>query len=170
MRIGIKGVTILAVAAIMLTACATGPKAGYFVNKSPEFNVSYPDSWISAPFANENEVLRVKDARGLPVLTSNVRAMPKGYVLAKDAPEALIDALKMLGGDQLKIVSKKDIKLVDGTTAYESIVKWNHPMLPGLVSISLATIKGDKVVSVTLTTKGMPSEEQKKIPHTLSFR
>ena len=170
MRIGIKGVTILAVAAIMLTACATGPKAGYFVNKTPEFNVSYPDSWISAPFANENEVLRVKDARGLPVLTSNVRTLPKGYVLSKDAPEALIDALKLLGGDQIKLVSKKDIKLTDGTAAYESIVKWNHPMLPGLASVSLAAIKGDKVVSVTLTTKGMASEEQKKIPYSLSFK
>jgi hypothetical protein len=171
MKIGYKGITFLAIAAlIMLSACATGPKPGYFANKSPEFNVSYPEDWISADLTNETEVLRVKDARGLPVLTSTVRTIPKGYVLAKDAPEGLVDALKLLGGDQLKIVSKKDATLVDGTQAYESIVQWNHPMLPGLVSMSLSTIKGDKVISVTLTTKGMPSEEQKKIPYTLRFK
>jgi hypothetical protein len=170
MRRGIKGFTILAVAAIMLSACATGPKPGYFVNKSPEFNVSYPEKWISADLTSDNEVLRVKDARGLPVLTSTVRTITKDYVMAKDAPEGLIDALKMLGGDQIKVVSKKDTKLIDGTAAYESIVKWNHPMLPGLVSMSLVAIKGDKVIGVTLTTKGMVSEELKKIPYSLSIK
>jgi hypothetical protein len=171
MKIGIKGITFFAIAAlILLSACATGSKCGYFVNKSPEYNVTYPEDWISADLTNETEVLRVKDAKGLPVLTSNVRTLPEGYALAKDAPEALIDALKLLGGDQLKIVSKKDVTLVDGTPAYESIVQWNHPMLPGLISMSLATIKGDKVISVTLTTKGMPTEEQKKIPYTLRLK
>ncbi len=166
-----KGFTFFTIAAlILLSACATGPKPGYFVNKSPEFNVSYPEKWISADLTNENEVLRVKDARGLPVLTSTVRILPKGYVLAKDAPEGLVDALKLLGGDQIKVVSKKDTKLADGTAAYESIVKWNHPMLPGLVSMSLAAIKGDKVIGVTLTTKGMADDKLKKIPYSLRIK
>ena len=171
MRRGGKGFTFFAIAALILfSACATGPKPGYFVNKSPEFNVSYPEDWISADLTNETEVLRVKKAVGLPVITSTVRTITKDYVLAKDAPEGLVDALKLLGGDQIQVISKKDTKLIDGTAAYESIVKWNHPMLPGLVSMSLAAIKGDKVVSVTLTTKGMVSEELKKIPYSLSFK
>jgi hypothetical protein len=86
----------------------------------------------------------------------------------EDAPGLLIKRLKAYFYSDIKIISKKNTKLTDGTPAYEvSASSSYHGNRAN--TIFLNVIKGEKIIVVQVTNQKELNEDLKKIPYSLKF-
>jgi hypothetical protein len=146
------------VSLIMLSACATLPKAkpGLYVNESLRFSVNYPENWQTQPLQGPAEVFRVANPNQwkIPVLVVTIVDLPKDAVL-KDAARGWIEAVKrdIPGTKRFKIFSEKMVTLEDGTQALAFTLKWNWT--DGVTKLQTGAVtayKGQKIVTATATT------------------
>jgi hypothetical protein len=46
---------------------------------------------------------------------------------------------------------QKKTTLADGTPAFEIMITWDHPMIPGLHTVKTVAQKGDVIIGVSIT-------------------
>jgi hypothetical protein len=173
MRTILKGVVILCVFTMALTLI-TVPRTmaadtETFVNKSPDFTLTVP-KWTKSKSLNTASVLReAMDPLEITTFDATVSDLPEGQAykdLAKDMIDYLVDKYKATNCTTLY---EKEIKLLDGTPAYELEVKWNHPAIL-LYTYQVTVFKDKKNISVSVTSNDPIRDELKKIPLSLSFK
>ncbi len=140
-----------------------------FVNKAPDFTMTIP-SWKDVASRNKNSVVRrAEDPYELTSFDVAVADLPEGKTnkdLVKDVVGYLTDQYE---GSNYSTLYEREIKLKDGTPAYELEVKWNHPLVL-LYTYELAVFKDKKMITVQVTTEKPVSDKLKEIPMSLVFK
>ena len=175
MRKILKGVLVLFIFTMVLapiTVLQATAWAETFVNKSPHFTLVVPADWTVSKGAhpNPNSVLRkAQDFLEITTFDVTVEDLPAGRTF-KDLGKVFADSVKTTyEAMSSEVLYEKEIKLKDGTPAYEMEVKWAHPQL-WLWTYEVVVFKGGKQITVTITTNDKLSNELKKIPLSLSFK
>jgi len=171
MRKILKGVLALFILT-MVMALMPGPQATAadtetFVNKSPAFTLTVP-MWSKSQSRNPNSVLRkALDPMEVTTFDAAVADLPEAYKdLVKDMTDFLTAQYKAFGFETLY---EREIKLKDGTPAYELEMKWNHPAIL-LYTYEVAVFKDKKMITVSVTSNDPISNQLKEIPLSLSFK
>jgi len=151
------------------TAAPEPPKLATFENKLPAFSLVYPGDWKTKEVPSP-KVLRAAGSGGLPVLQVIVNDLPKGMKLA-DGAKGLVQSLNTeFPGADAKIVYEKDVKLSDGTVAFECEAEWKFQGAMSLNTYDLFVFKDNKLVSIALTCSGAVSDDVKKIAYSVKFK
>jgi hypothetical protein len=172
MRKSLLGVIVLFIFTMVLApipALQTTAGAETFVNKVPAFTLEVP-AWTVSKSASPKSVLRkAEDMMEITTFDVWVEDLPsdKTYKdLAKDAINYLKSEYTAKNGD---VLYEREIKLADGTPAYELEIRWQHPSVL-LYTYEVVVFKDKKIVTVSVTS-GDPIEDRlKKIPLSLSFK
>lgn len=172
MRKILKGVLILFVVAIALAFMpAQQTMAGTFTyDKSPNFTFTLP-SWDKSPKTrNPNSVVRMTaDPDELTTLDAGVSDLPEGQTF-KDLPKDQVAWFEdTYNATNCEILYERDIKLSDGTPAYEWEIKWRHPAVL-LYSYNVVAFKDKKKVQITVTSNDKITNNLKKYPLSLKFK
>jgi hypothetical protein len=174
MRKILKGVLVLFIFTMVLAPIPmlqTTAWAEKFVNKAPHFTLEVPDWTVSkGSNPNPNSVLRkAQDFLEVTTFDVVVEDLPAGRTF-KDLAKVFADSVKATySAMSSEVLYEKEIKLKDGTPAYEMEVKWAHPSL-WLWTYEVVVFKNNKQISVTVTTNDKVNDELKKIPLSLSFK
>jgi len=174
MRKILKGVLILCsltmVLALVPVVQATAEDTETFVNKSPHFTLTFPKWMPSENSKNPDSVLRrARDAWEITTLDVGVSDLPEGAAY-KDLAPGLIEFFKdKYFATNFKTLYEREIKLTDGTPAYELEVKWQHPSVL-LYTYELVVFKDKKMVMVSVTDNKEVSDKLKQIPMSLTFK
>ena len=174
MRKILKGVLVLCsltmVLALMPVVQATAEDTETFVNESPHFTLTFP-KWMDSPNSkNPDSVLRkTRDAWELTTLDVGVSDLPAGASY-KDLVPGLIEFFKdKYMAAKFNTLYEREIKLTDGTPAYELELKWQHPSVL-LYTYELVVFKDKKMVTVSVTDNKEVSDKLKQIPMSLTFK
>ena len=157
--------------ALMPCPQATAADTETFVHRSPDFTLIFP-KWRKAYSRNPNSVLRKaldrNEETSFDVALSDLSENKTYKDLAKD----MIDRLKdEYGAYNCSTLYERDIKLKDGTPAYELEVKWTHPSPKLLVyCYELAVFKDKKIITVTVSAFSQISDKLKEIPLSLTLK
>jgi hypothetical protein len=170
----LKGVLILFVVAIALAFMPVqqtmAADATFTYDKSPNFTFTIP-SWDTSPNSKDpNGVLRLTaDPLEVTTLSGGVADLSAGKTV-KDLPKDNIAFLrKNYEATGFQTLYERDIKLSDGTPAYEFEIKWNHPAIL-LYTYYVVVIKDKKVVTISVTSSDPISADLKKYPLSLKFK
>jgi hypothetical protein len=172
MRKKFKGVLMLLVFTIAL-AFMPVPQAmadETFSYKSPDFTLTIP-SWDKFKSDNPNSVLRRVADQGtqLPGIEVTVYNQTEGKTF-KDSAKALIEVLEdKFNATDCKTLYEREIKLQDGTPAYELEVQWKHPMVL-LYTYQVIAAKDKKVVIVGVTSFSQIDDKLKQYPLSLTLK
>lgn len=158
---------ILALSA-MLISCAKAVENELFVHKSPDFTLTVP-KWIDQKSRNPNSVLWRVPKPGLsPALEVTIHDLPAGRTY-KDTPTIFKKGLEQQwGGTDVKIRYEREIKLKDGTPAYEFEVKWNYGKWPGRSYVVVA-FTDKKSIWVCVTDVFWVGDNLKQYPLSLTL-
>jgi hypothetical protein len=175
MRRSLKGVLVLFIFTVVLAPIPVLQSTAWaekFVNKAPHFTLEVPADWTvsKGSHPDPNSVLReAQDFLEITTFDVLVEDLPAGRTF-KDLAKIFDDTVKKtysaMGSE---ILYEREIKLKDGTPAYELEVKWAHPSL-WLWTYEVVVFKGNKQISVTVTTNDKVNDNLKKIPLSLSFK
>jgi 4-carboxymuconolactone decarboxylase len=111
----------------------------------PAFVIEYPESYLNKPLQT-NEVLRVKVPPGAPAFEIAVIDPPQEGGKLEDHGKNLAKLLEPLGKG-VRILSQKPAKLKDGTPAQETTIEWKFQGSIPLLSLVVAVMKDNKIVS-----------------------
>jgi hypothetical protein len=104
---------------------------------SPAFQFSYPNGSKILPLDAPDLIMKMKTPGGTR-FSAAVVDIPEGWRLAEMGPKHYAAGLANSGTD-IQIVSNKEIRLKDGTTAYRTDIKWifqeTIPILTHLTSV-----------------------------------
>jgi len=162
------GIGILLILGTIALA-AEKPDGKAYVNAKPAFSIIVP-SW------GEDE----KEAVDYVALGQGVFKVPKFYVMnadyftdksnAESLAKAMIEILKdRYGAKDLKITYTKEIKLADGTPAFEAGLEWQHPQTV-LYSSCIWAKKGNTKIAVIISDMGNVNESLKAYMYSLSIK
>jgi len=174
MRKILKGVLVLCsltmVLALVPVVQATAEDTETFVNESPHFTLTIPKWTKSENSKNPDCVLRgARDAWEVTTFEADVSDLPEGAAY-KDLAPGLIQFFKdKYFASNFKTLYEREIKLQDGTPAYELEVKWQHPSVL-LYTYQLVVFKDKKMVMVSVTDNKEVSDKLKQIPMSLTFK
>lgn len=174
MRKIFKGVLVLGcfimILALMPVPQATAASTETFVNQSPHFTLTVPKWMDSSKSRNPNMVLRrALDPDEITTFEAAVADLPEG-VSYKDLAKGLIDFFKeKYNASACKTLYEREIKLQDGTPAYELEVRWAHPAIL-LFTYEVVVFKDKKMVTVSVTDANRISDKLKQIPMSLTFK
>jgi len=174
MREIFKGVSILCgltmVLALMPVLQATAADTEAFVNESPHFTLTVPKWSNSSKSRNPNMVLRrTFDPMEVTTFEVSVADLPDGASY-KDLAKGLIEFFEdKYNASNFKTLYEREIKLQDGTPAYELEVRWQHPAIL-LYTYELVVFKDKKMVTVSVTDANQISDKLKQIPMSLTFK
>jgi len=170
---------------VLISACATLPKQkpGLYVNNEFRFTVKYSKELTKIPeesqlfsmspgtvlFAQSQggvySSIRVvvRDAKGMKDL-ADVESLP-------DLPDSFMEMLKTrYRSNNVKLLYKKEKKLLDGTPAIEFVIRWTYRNSMTFDSMILGVLKKDKVIRVGLSVmKDVMGEDHKKFVRSLKF-
>jgi len=169
-----KGVLILCsftmVLALMPVQQTMAADETFTYDKSPNFTFTIPD-WDESPNASSKDVVvRMKaDPYEVTTLEAVVMDLPEGKTF-KDLPKDEIAFLvKKYKAANCNTLYERDIKLSDGTPAYEFEIKWNHPDIL-LYTYLVFAFKDKKMVAISVSTGNPVSNDLKKYPLSLKFK
>jgi hypothetical protein len=172
MRIILKGAITLLIfilaLSVMLVSCATAVETELFVHKSPDFTLTVP-KWIDQKSMDPNFVFNRKpkpDASS--ALAVSVSDLPAG-ITYKDLASVFKKVLERQNGSDVEILYDREIKLKDGTPAYEIEVKWNYGMRP-LRSYVVVGLKDKKIIWVCVTDVFWVGDKLKQYPLSLTLK
>jgi len=111
----------------------------------PAFVVEYPNSYENDPL-QPNDVIRVKAPMGVPAFEIQVFDPPQEGGKLEDHGKNYVKFLEPLGTD-INILSQKPAKLKDGTPAQETNIEWKFKGVYPLLSLVVAVMKDNKIVS-----------------------
>jgi hypothetical protein len=171
MRTILKGAVLMFIfiMALSLVSCAKAVDTELFVHKSPDFTLTVP-KWIDQISKDPNSVLKRKpESASAPVLEVAVKDIPAGWTY-KDSAPAFINGLEsQLKGSDIKILYEREIKLKDGTPAYEYEVKWKYGMWP-LRSYAVVVLKDKKTICACVTDVLWVGDNLKQYPLSLTLK
>ena len=177
MRKIFKGVLILLGITILLSLMPSLPAMAAdtetFVYKSPYFSLTVP-KWRKTSSRNPNSVLRKalekSEETSFDVAVSDLSEGKTYKDLAKDICDRLEDEY---GAYNCRTLYERDIKLKDGTPAYELEVKWmlNLPRLTAqLYCYELAVFVDKKIITITVASPSPITDKLKEIPLSLTLK
>jgi len=152
MRTILKGAVhlLIFILAFSVMSCANTTDNELFVHKSPDFTLTVP-KWIDQKSKNPNAVLlRVFKSGSAPTLEVTVADLPSGWIYKDSAPTFIKGLESQLKASDIKILYEREIKLKDGTPAYEYAVKWNYGMWP-VRSYAVVVLKDKKKIWACVT-------------------
>jgi hypothetical protein len=172
MRKIFKGAVLLLIfimASSVLVSCAQAVETESFVHKSPDFTLTVP-KWIDQQSRNPNTVLwRVPKPGLTPSLEVSVTDLPAGWTYKDAAPAFKKGLERQWSGTDIQILYDREIKLKDGTPAYEFEVKWNYEMWPGR-SYAVVVFKDKKVIWACATDILWVGDKLKQYPLSLTLK
>ena len=112
----------------------------------PAFVIEYPDSYVNDPL-QPNQVIRAQSPPfGVPAFEIAVIDPPKEGGKLEDHGKNYAKILESLGTN-VRILSQKPTKLKDGTPAQETIIEWKWQGTTPFLSLVVAVMKDNKIVS-----------------------
>ena len=150
----LKVLLALAISSLLLSACASMPKAkpGLYVNREHRFSVDYPASWQGQPLQGD-EVLRAANPTPfkLPVVTAAVAPQRQGASLDPRAFMAVMQQ-RIAGSSDFKLLSQEDLALNDSTPGRAFTFEWLWAdKTTRLVTAALIAIKSGNYYNATAT-------------------
>ena len=177
MRTILKGAVLLFVFIIALSVMpvsnAQALDTELFVYKSPDFTVNVPKDWYKASLIPHPAIVLEKRPKKSDIDTFLVAVadVPEGMTL-KDSPQRFITVLqKLWNAKNLQTLYEREIKLTDGTPAYEYETKWDNPSaVDNLHTYRVVAYKDKKLITIEITTDKQVSDELKQLPLSLAFK
>ncbi len=168
----LKGAVALFICIIALSviSCANTADNELFVHKSPDFTLTVP-KWVDQKVAHDtNNIFRrqpnPKSPTSLDIALKDI-ASDRTY---KDTPTAFKKGIESLWkGSDVKILYEREIKLKDGTPAYEFEVKWKFGIWP-LRSYAVVVFKDKKAILVVITSLLWVGDNLKQYPLSLTLK
>lgn len=141
-----------------------------FSHKSPDFTMTVPQ-WTDQKSQNPDSVLRrLGNPAGLPVVEVAVSDPPKDMAYPNDLAKVLIKGLEdVWQGSNCKTLYEREIKLKDGTSAYELEVKWDHPAVQ-IYTYAVYVLKDKKLIGVFVSSIKEVVDELKQYPLSLTLK
>jgi len=141
-----------------------------FIHKSPDFTLTVPKDWIKSDKSQNPDCVLRKDLdfRGTTTFEVVVSNLPDGKAykdLAKDAITYVQDKFKT---SNCQTLYEREIKLKDGTPAYEYEMKWNPMIL--LYTYRVVVFKDKKLIGISVTDTNQVSDQLKQIPLSLTLK
>jgi len=172
MRTILKGAVLLFIfiMALSVMSCAKTVDTELFVHKSPDFTLTVP-KWVDQKVAQDpNNIFRRQPYPESPtILDVAIKDLPAGRTY-KETPTAFKKGLESLWkGSDVKILYDREIKLKDGTLAYEFEVKWKYGMWP-LRSYVVIVFKDKKAILVVITSLLWVGDNLKQFPLSLTLK
>jgi hypothetical protein len=171
MRTILKGgvLLFLVIMALSVMSCIKAVDTELFVHKSPDFTLTVP-KWVDLKSQDPNNILKRKPELGaatnLDVVVHDLRA----GMTYKDTPPVFKKALENLWeGSDVKILYEREIKLKDGTPAYEFEMKWKNGIWP-LRTYAVIVFKEKKIILVDITSLLWVGDNQKQYPLSLTLK
>jgi hypothetical protein len=173
MREILKGVLILLclplVLALVWVPQTMSASTETFVNKSPDFILTVP-MWSKVNSRHPASILRkALDPSEVTAFDVIVYDLPEGHSykdIGKDMVDYRKDKYKALN---FKILYEKEIKLSDGTPAYELELKWKHPEIL-LYTYEVVVFKDKKIIAISVTSDKQINDKLKEIPLSLRMK
>ena len=130
-------------------ATGNGLKGNIYSNKTPDFTITYPETW-SAGGPDPGCLFTAKGGMfGIPIM--NVRK-EKAFASPEDAAKDTIRILEEgKGAKNCRVVYAKKTTLADGTPAFEIMISWDHPMAPGLYTAKTIAQNGNVIIGASIT-------------------
>jgi hypothetical protein len=155
----------LAISGLLLSACASMPKAkpGLYVSPEHRFSVDYPAHWQGQPLQGD-EVLRAANPtqHKLPVVTAAVAPLSQGASLDPKRFMAVMQQ-RVSGSSGFTLLTEEDLVLNDSTPAKAFTFEWLFAdKTTRLVTAALIAIKNGKYYNATATSVpgGSPPPDQ----------
>jgi len=144
-------------------------EAAEYTNTEYGFSVKYPKEWVEQPITEPLPTIFYAAAPArVPIFIISV-------VEGATFTDALNAAVSGADGTDVAIKSESEMKLADGTKAYQAVYKFKHPAAPmALDTYSLGAMKANKWLVVTVATVGLLAKFDEamfsEIGHTLQFK
>jgi hypothetical protein len=173
MRKSLKVVLVLFIFTVVFAAIPALQSKAWaeeFVNKTPHFTVEVPKWNDTKKNLSPGTVLkRAEDMLELTTLVIMVEDLPANLTVKDLTPAFIADVERSYSAKLAEVKYEREIKLKDGTKAYEFEVQWDHPSIR-LYTYEVVVFKDKKIVRVMITTGDPINDEYKKIPLSLSFK
>jgi adenylate cyclase len=153
---------------ISLTSQNGLEKTVYFHTESPAFKFEYPIGSRKLEPGSPNDVLMMETPAGI-TFSAMVVDIPEGMPLKDFGPKYYKSTLERFGS-KFSIISNKKISLKEGTTAYETEIRWlylNQKMW--IISIVVSTYKDGKCISIDVHPYEGSTSDVKWIPESLTL-
>jgi hypothetical protein len=168
---------VILIGITLLPACTTLTKkpapvpikkieGNLYEHKSPAFSIIYPLSWKEGKPDGKSFFKVEGGMMGIPSMNIASQEMVQS---PEDAGKALCKEISIVGKN-CQIVYAKEITLSDGTPAFETQAKWDHPFMPGVNTCSIVAKKGDTCIGVALTDVEQIKEEYKQYMYSLIIK
>lgn len=172
MRTILKGTILLFIfimaLSLMLVSCAKKVDTELFVHKSPDFTLTVP-KWVDQKSQDPNSVFKRQpkpgSATSLDVMVSD---LPSGMTFKFLTP-GFKSILEQMNASKVEILYEREIKLKDGSPAYEFEVKWKAGIWP-LRSYAVVGFKDKKIIFVLVNSFWSVGDDLKKYPLSLTLR
>lgn len=156
--------------ALSVMSCAKTEDNELFVHKSPDFSLTVP-KWVDQKASQDpyNIFRRQPYPGAATTLDIAIKDIPAGRTY-KETPTAFKNGIESLWkGSDVKILYDREIKLKDGTPAYEFEVKWKYGMWP-LRSYVVIVFKDKKAILAVITSLLWVGDNLKQYPLSLTLK
>ncbi|KAF0155732.1 MAG: hypothetical protein FD159_2033 [Syntrophaceae bacterium] len=172
MRAILKGAVLLFIFIMTLSvmSCAKTGDTELFVHKSPDFTLTVP-KWVDQKASQDpNNIFRRRPYSGsATTIDVAVKDLPVGRTYS-ETPTAFKNSIENLWkGSDVKILYEREIKLKDGTQAYEFEVKWKYEIWP-LRSYAVIVFKDNKAILAVVTSLLWVGDSLKQFPLSLTLK
>jgi hypothetical protein len=156
--------------ALSVMACAKTADTELFVHKSPDFTLTVP-KWVDQKASQDpNNIFRRQTYPGSPTtLDIVVKDLPAGRTY-NETPTVFKRGIETIWkGSDVKIIYGKEIKLKDGSQAYEFEVKWKYEVWP-LRTYAVVVFKDNKAILAVITSLLWVGDNLKQFPLSLALK
>ena len=172
----IKKITFISTILILFSSfLAASPNGDKFINDSPSFTIITPAGWKGGvDDANKSKgefFIKYTGEWRMPSLS--VVKVP--YYKNKDDLKILIQGAiasfkTNYKGKNFEVLYSKEIKMSDGTAAFEAEIKWRHPMKITLYSTHVWVKKGQTGLAGVLTNMKPNEDSLKAYLYTITLK
>jgi hypothetical protein len=154
--------------ALVMAGCVSAPQQIptrapgeiLFEHENPTFSLRFPESWTFKD-PGEREYVHVAAAKGAP----NIIVAPADLLEDPDADRIAQQDFQSLKASQSfrvgEIAYAREVALSDGTPAYETLIRWRHPLYRvKLATLYLQVLKDDTALKLIATDLGDDLSEQ----------
>lgn len=131
-------------------------QAGLFVRRAqPAFQLRYPLGSRRMDKTDAWQVMRLKGPGGIR-MSASIFDIPKGATISGIGPGSYMTLLAKFGSE-LNLLSNVPVTLADGTSAYETTVRWKYNSVQ-LTSLALSVFKDGNWILVNATAFSEPEK------------
>lgn len=138
----------------------TEPGERLYEHRDPAFTLRFPESWTFKE-PGEREYLHVAATKGAPNIIVAQATLPE-VPDAKQIAQQNFESLRASQGFKVgTIVYAREVRLDDGTPAYETLIRWRHPLYRvKLATLYLQVFKNGTALKLVATDLGEDLSEQ----------